>query len=95
MRAYMLLNKRKQVKQMGTKYKEKVQKQLEEKRTEKKAKEKKAQEEQQELKLANAESKEELLKKFRENKMEVISADTVGKLISESGFKGVRVDYSV
>lgn len=88
----------------GTVYKEKVQKQLEEKRAEKKeqgkaeekkAEKKKAQEKPLELKVANAESKEELLKKIRNNETEEISFDAAKRSLSESGFKGVRVDYSV
>lgn len=96
--------KKESVENPGTVYKEKVQKQLEEKRAEKKeqektetkrAEKKKIQEKQQELILARAESKEELLKKIRENETKEISADTAEKLISEGGFKGVRVDYSI
>jgi hypothetical protein len=88
----------------GTVYKEKVQKQLEEKRAEKKeqekaeekkAEKKKAQEKSLELKVANAESKEELLKKIRNNETEEISFDAAKRSLSESSFKGVRVDYSV
>ncbi|MCD7724421.1 MAG: DUF6033 family protein [Clostridiales bacterium] len=88
----------------GTVYKEKAQKQLEEKRAEKKEKEKSeewkaekeaAEEKQQELQVASAESKEELLEKIRTNKTKDVSVDEIGKIISEGSLKGARFDYSV
>lgn len=102
--SYWGIGRAETVENPGTVYKEKIQKQLEEKRAEKKEQEKaeekkteetKAQEKQQELQLARAESKEELLQKIGRNETEEISKDTAEKLISEGGFKGGRVDYSV
>jgi hypothetical protein len=103
--SYWCIGKKKEaVENPGTVYKEKVQKQLEEKRAKKKEQEKaekkkteetETQEKPQELRLARAESKEELLQKIGRNETEEISKDTAEKLISEGGFKGGRVDYSV
>lgn len=84
----------------GTLYKEKVQKQLEEKRTEKKKQEKAElhrteKEKAQELRMVSAKTKKELISKIRKNETQEISASMVEKMISEDGFKGARVDYSI
>lgn len=84
----------------GTLYKEKVQKQLEEKRTEKKKQEKAESnrtenEKAQELRMVSAKTKKELISKIRKNETQEISASMVEKMISEGGFKGARVDYSI
>ena len=102
--SYWCIGKGKTVENPGTAYKEKVQKQLEEKRAEKEEKEKTdvkrdeketVEEKRKELRVASAESKEELLEKIRTNKTEEISVDEVGKIISEGSLKGARLDYFI
>lgn len=81
----------------GTVYKEKVQKQLEEKRAKKKEEEKNQEqkaekiiikEKQQEARIAIAETKEELLNKFKTNETDEIPADIAEEILSKENTGG-------
>ena len=98
---YWGISKAKPVENPGTVYKEKVQKQLKEKHEEKikqekeeKNKKKEIQEKQQEIRMAKADSEEELLMKFRKGETEDVVADIVEQVSSKDDLGG-NVDYFI
>ena len=98
---YWGISRAKPVENPGTVYKEKVQKQLEEKRAKKKEEEKNQEqkaekiiikERQQEARIAIAETKEELLNKFKTNEADEIPADITEEILSKEN-TGSSIDY--